>query len=92
MKQQRAVNDVYIDKILMDWRYKPKIDGTLWTRISINGAGLMKGGKWRKCGKIDTSGYNIFTPRFNGKKVNIKIIEVYSFEEYNILSRFILLN
>ena len=73
MKQKLAVNDLYIDKILMDWRYRAKQDGTLWTRISINGKGLIQGGKWRKCGKINCYGYNVYQPRFKGKKVDIKI-------------------
>jgi stress-induced morphogen len=73
MKQKLAVNDIYIDRILMDWRYRVKKDGTLWTRISLNGKGLMSNGKWRKCGKTNCYGYSVFSPRFNGKKRDIKI-------------------
>lgn len=76
MKQKLAVNDKYIEKILMDWRYRATAKGVLLTRISLNGKGLMKGGKWRKCGKINCYGCNTYQPRFDGKKVDIKIHRV----------------
>jgi len=70
---RKASNDKYIKLILADKRYKITTKGKLLTRISINGKGLMPNNKWREVGKFDSYGYRVFEPRFNGKKIYIKV-------------------
>jgi len=72
-KKNPATNDCYIKRILKDERYKVKRNGTLWTRISINGAGLMPGTVWRRCGSTDSHGYAVFKPRFDGVRTKVAI-------------------
>lgn len=76
MNVKKAINDVYIYILLRDERYKVTILGKLLTRISRNGRGLLPNNAWRECGKINCYGYNIFQPRFNGRKVDIKVHRV----------------
>jgi hypothetical protein len=51
-------NDHLIEsEILDDHNYDVRPDGTIWTRWSRNGAGLIPKGQWRKIGSSDTDGY-----------------------------------
>lgn len=51
----RAKHDYLIREFLQDTRYEVREDGTIWTRIPLNGRGLQEA--WRPCGKYSGEGY-----------------------------------
>lgn len=53
--QLRAKHDYLIREFLQDARYEVREDGTIWTRIPLNGRGLSE--TWRKSGKYSGEGY-----------------------------------
>lgn len=53
--QLRAKHDYLIREFLKDDRYQVREDGTIWTRIPLNGKGLQA--DWRRAGKYSGEGY-----------------------------------
>lgn len=53
--QIRAKYDHLIREFLQDERYQVREDGTIWTRVPLNGRGLQEA--WRPCGKKSGEGY-----------------------------------
>ena len=52
-----ATNDVLIEKLANDNRYRVDVNGSIWTRRRRNGAGLLPNNKWREVNGKDRDGY-----------------------------------
>jgi hypothetical protein len=66
------INDEVIADFLNNPKYDIRPDGTIWTCISVNGAGLMPDGKWREIKNLDGKDYIRITLRINGHKKVLK--------------------
>lgn len=68
-----AKYDDVIASLLASGYYHVTSNGRVWTRVSVNGKGLMPNEVWRMLNRRDKYGYVNFQPRVKGKKVNILI-------------------
>ncbi len=60
----RQVNEIIQRCVIENPDYDIRADGTVWTRISKNGLGLMPDGQWRRADtKVDRDGYRIVSVR-----------------------------
>ncbi len=76
LKQLPADNDDFIRKIIADPNYRVTERGTLETRNSVNGQGLMPKDRWREVGGFNSYGYRVYKPKIDGAQRNILIHRV----------------
>lgn len=59
--------------ILGNTHYDVRRDGTVWTRISTNGCGLIPDGSWRRCDVPENRGYRVVSLTVDGKRKKLRV-------------------
>ena len=75
----KATNDRYIKQYVLDDRsYDVRADGTIWTRYSKNGAGLIPNNNWRQTGLTisNSKGYFRLELTIDSNRVRINVSRI----------------